>query len=64
MSIEKDYTPFILAFSDCADIKELLELLQSFNMPLEEKLYCVMQASCYNSRLRQEAEKHLEMEEK
>ena len=54
------YEEVIMIMAACRDIREITDVLVESKLPLEEGIYCIMAASCYNGDMLDAAERRLE----
>lgn len=54
------YEEVITIMAACRDIREITDVLVESKLPLEEGIYCIMAASCYNGEMLDAAERRLE----
>lgn len=50
--------------AECRNVIEIIDILMRSKLPLEEKIYCVMAASCYNGEMLDTANRKLKDIEK
>ena len=55
------YEELITIMAACRDIRELTDVLVESKLPLEDGIYCIMAASCYNGDMLDAAERRLEV---
>ena len=53
------YEEVIMIMAACRDIREITDVLVESKLPLEEGIYCIMAASCYNGDMLDAAERRL-----
>ena len=54
------YEELITIMAAYRDIREITDVLVESKLPLEEGIYCIMAASCYNGDMLDAAERRLE----
>ena len=54
------YEELITIMAACRDIREITDVLVESKLSLEEGIYCIMAASCYNGDMLDAAERRLE----
>lgn len=55
------YEEVIMIMAACRNIREITDVLVESKLPLEEGIYCIMAASCYNGDMLDAAERRLEV---
>ena len=55
------YEEVIMIMAACRDIREITDALVESKLPLEEGIYCIMAASCYNGDMLDAVERRLEV---